>query len=211
MVRFIFILGVLGLVGCSSVNYAVKEKFGIHKRDILKSSIEDAKSEQTKASDQFQSALDSLMDIYQIDGGELESKYDQFSKQYERSKSRAGALKDRIKRVDKVASDLFVEWANEIQEIGSSSLRGKSQSKLQKTKTRFQDLMVAFRSSENKMDQVIGQLKDQVLFLKHNLNASAISGLESEVNDVQNEIIELIKQIHVSIDEAESFINTLPE
>lgn len=197
--------------GCTTMDYAVKEKFGIHKRDILRSSIEDAKSEQDKASEQFQSALDSLMQLYNVDGGELEERYNHFSKQYDKSMNRAQNLRGRIDKVERVARDLFTEWSEEIQEIGNPGLRQKSQSKLSETRSKFQTLVSAFNSSESKMDAVLAQLKDQVLYLKHNLNASAISGLESELNDVQNEIIDLIKQIHISIGEAEDFINTLPE
>lgn len=199
------------LCGCSSVQYAVKEKFGIHKRDILRSAISDAKSDQTKASEQFQSALDRLMDLYQVDGGELEKKYAEFSSQYEKSLSRSSALKSRINKVNKVAQDLFKEWAVEIDEISNSSLRIKSAQKLEATQNKFDTLIGSFESSKQRMDSVLVLLKDQVLFLKHNLNASAVAGLENEVNEVQNEIIDLIKQIHISINEAEAFINTLPE
>lgn len=197
--------------GCSSINYAVQEKFGREKRDILKSSIENAKDQQEKASEQFTDALTSLMDLYQVDGGELESKYKAFSSQYDKSKSRSDGLKDRIKKADKVANDLFREWETELTEITSSSLRQISAQKLNQTRSSFGNLMATFRESEGKMDMVLAQLRDQVLFLKHNLNAQAISGLRTEFQDVENEILSLIKDINNSIREADAFIQTLPE
>lgn len=207
----LILITLFGVCGCYNVNYAVKEKFGIHKRDILISTIESAKIKQNNASDQFQSALDSLMQIYQINAGELEQKYALFYKEFEESKSKAGALKDGIKRANRVAKDLFAEWEREITEIQSTSLRTKSRSKFQTTRVRFDSLISAFRFSEEKMGEVLVQLKDQVLYLKHNLNASSINSLEGKVNDLQNEMIELIKRIRLSINEADSFIGTLPE
>lgn len=204
---------VFGLVagGCSSVDYAVKEKFGIEKRDILKSSIENAKEQQEKASEQFQDALTSLMQLYQVDGGELESKYKSFSSQYEKSQERANALTSRIKKADKVANDLFREWETELTQISSGGLRQISADKLSQTRTKFSGLLATFHDSESKMNAVLGQLKDQVLFLKHNLNAQAITGLQAEFQDVETEILSLIKDINSSIREADAFISSLPE
>ncbi len=202
---------VLAASGCSNLNYAIQEKFGREKRDILKSSIENAKEQQQEASEQFKDALTSLMELYQVDGGELEKSYNSFSSQYERSKDRADGLKDRIRKADKVANDLFREWENELAEITSPNLRQISADKLSETRVKFGSLMTTFRDSERKMDAVLAQLRDQVLFLKHNLNAQAISGLKAEFQDVENDILTLIKDINDSIREAEAFISTLPE
>jgi len=48
-----------------------------------------------------------------------------------------------------------------------------------------------------------------VVYLKHNLNAQAISSLKSEVVDIEAEVGSLITEMKHSINEAESFINSM--
>jgi len=48
-----------------------------------------------------------------------------------------------------------------------------------------------------------------VLYLKHNLNAQAITALEGELVTIQGDVSALIKEMEASIAEADDFINTL--
>jgi hypothetical protein len=59
------------------------------------------------------------------------------------------------------------------------------------------------------MEPVLTRLHDQVLFLKHNLNAEAIASLKGETINIQAEISKLIDEMNRSIAEADRFINTL--
>jgi hypothetical protein len=56
---------------------------------------------------------------------------------------------------------------------------------------------------------VLVVFKDQVLYLKHNLNARAISSLKNQLNDIKSDVSTLIVAMEQSIDEANSFINTM--
>jgi hypothetical protein len=48
-----------------------------------------------------------------------------------------------------------------------------------------------------------------VLFLKHNLNASAIASLKGESLDIQNEISKLLDEMNGAITRADKFIAAL--
>jgi hypothetical protein len=61
------------------------------------------------------------------------------------------------------------------------------------------------------MDPVLAQLKDHVLFLKHNLNAQAIASLKGEAASIQTEITRLLKDMNASIAKADEFINSLDQ
>jgi hypothetical protein len=65
------------------------------------------------------------------------------------------------------------------------------------------------KRAETKMDPVLAKFKDQVLFLKHNLNAQAIASLKSELVSVEGNIASLIKEMETSIKEADSFIASM--
>jgi hypothetical protein len=56
---------------------------------------------------------------------------------------------------------------------------------------------------------VLAGFRDQVLFLKHNLNAKAIASLQSNVLAIEDDIAVLIRDMEASIKEADEFIHTL--
>ena len=65
------------------------------------------------------------------------------------------------------------------------------------------------KRAENKIEPVLAVFKDQVLYLKHNLNAQAIASLKGELNSVKADVSSLITAMENSIDEANSFIKTM--
>lgn len=205
------LVSVILLTGCRSVYYSMWEKMGKEKRDLLRSNVEKARDEQLEASEEFKDALTRLQELYQTGGTELDKQYRAFKKNYDRCEERAGEVRDRVAEVDQVAGDLFVEWEKEIEEISSASLRSKSREKLDGTRERYAGLHQKLKQAEEKMDPVLMRLQDQVLYLKHNLNAQAIGMLEGEFTSIENDIRDLITELNQSITEADAFIETLPE
>ena len=56
---------------------------------------------------------------------------------------------------------------------------------------------------------VLQDPKDQVLFLKHNLNAQAIASIQGTAEGINRDIQSLIKEMENSISEANAFINQM--
>jgi hypothetical protein len=195
--------------GCRSTYYATMEKFGVHKRDILKENVQEARDEQAKAAEQFKDALTRLRELYNINGGDLEKTYDRLKADFDKSEARANAVKERISKVETVANDLFKEWEQEIQQMNNSALASQSRDKLRTTREKYESLHTAMKRAEASMDPVLKQFRDQVLYLKHNLNAQAIGALKGETLDIEKEIQKLIADMNVSIQQADSFIKGL--
>lgn len=195
--------------GCRSTYYTTMEKFGVHKRDMLKENVEEARDEQKKAAEQFKDALTRLRELYNIDGGDLEKTYDRLKADFDRSEKRATAVRERIDKVETVAADLFKEWEQEINQMESSSLASQSREKLRATREKYASLHSAMQRAESSMEPVLKQFRDQVLYLKHNLNAQAIGALKGETLDIEKEIQQLIRDMNASIQEADSFIQGL--
>ena len=202
-------LSILAGSGCRSSYYAVMESFGKHKRDLLKQSLNDANTEQKEASEQFKDTLTQLQELTGAGGGELQKRYNAFKDNYERSVAMADDVTGRIKKVERLANDLFAEWEGEIQQINSPTLKGNSRQKLMQTQTRYQKLYSSLVRAEASMPPVLSQMKDYVLYLKHNLNAQAIGSLKDEALNIEQEIGQLISDMNSSIAETESFIELL--
>ena len=204
-------LAVAASVGCTTAYYSAWEMLGQEKRDLLRSNVSAVQEEQQETADQFESALDRLRELTAVDAGELEDVYDDLNGDYEEAKLRADGVHERIEKIDSIANDLFVEWEAEIGEISSADMRTKSRKKLDETKRNYAGLESKLRKSEASMEPVLTQLQDNVLFLKHNLNAAAIGGLSAEVAGIESDIETLIADMRASIAEADRFLQTLPE
>jgi ElaB/YqjD/DUF883 family membrane-anchored ribosome-binding protein len=203
------LLGCLLLAACSTAYYKAMEGIGFEKREILVDRVEEARDAQDDAAEQFASALEQFRSIVQVDGGELEKTYDRLSQEYERSLSRANEVSDRIDSVARVAEDLFEEWEAELGEYTSEGLRRESSSLLNDTRSRYRQLMSAMRRAEASMPPVLDAFQDQVLVLKHNLNARAIGALRGEMDNIERDTEALIAEMQRAIGEANSFINSM--
>ncbi len=205
----LILTGSSSLLGCQSAYYAGMEKIGYHKRDLMVSDVEKARDAQQEAKEQFKSALDRFTTVLSVKGGELQEKYDTLNAEYERSEAKAQAVRNRIDSVEDVSQALFTEWEAELKEYSSASLRRDSQTKLTKTRTQYAKLIKAMKRAESKMDPVLAKFKDQVLYLKHNLNAQAIASLKGELGAVESNINLLIKEMEASIQQANVFISSM--
>ena len=205
LLSFVIIL----FAGCQTAYYGAMEKLGYHKRDILVSDVEKARDAQADAKEQFKSALERFSSVLNFKGGDLQEKYDNLSAEYEQSEARANAVHDRVSSVEDVSEALFSEWKAELKEYSNATLRRTSQRKLDQTRKQYAQLIKAMKRAEKKMDPVMAAFKDQVLFLKHNLNAKAIASLKNELVAVKSDISSLIKEMEASIKEADSFISTM--
>lgn len=185
------------------------ESAGHHKRDILVTRVEYARDSLEEAKIQFQTALERFGQLTQFEGGDLEIVYRQLKSEYDYSHSKALAVKDRIDAVEDVALALFNEWEGELNQYTSRSLRNSSRQKLKQTQQHYGHLITAMRRAEHKIDPVLGVFHDQVLYLKHNLNANAIASLEHELRAMTVGVSGLIDAMERSISRANDFVGTL--
>ena len=199
----------LSLAGCQSAYYGAMEKVGVHKRDIMVNRVESAQEAQTDAKEQFESALAEFRSIVQIKDQDLAQRYDRLNDEYEDSKDAAKSVTDRIDAVEDVSEALFDEWEEEIELYSSANLKRQSATKLSQTRRQYQGLIRAMRSAEARMEPVLQAFQDQVLFLKHNLNARAIDSLQGELGSIETDVAQLIREMERSIAESEAFISSL--
>lgn len=209
MIRAFFVTCLLLLTGCESTYYAAMEKVGVHKRDIMVDRVEEARDAQQEAQQQFQSALEQFQSLTQFDGGDLQRAYESTKDAYDESQEAADAVTERIDSVADVSDALFEEWQEELEQISSARLRQDSASKLKSTQRKYKELMRAMRRAEAKMAPVLTALKDNMLYLKHNLNAAAIGSLDKEYKIIKSDIDALIAEMNRSIQSSNAFIETL--
>ncbi len=199
----------LGLSACSTVYYGTMEKFGVHKRDIMVDRVKEARDTQNETKQQFVSAMEQFKSVVNFKGGDLEKQYNKLNATLEKSEAGAEAVHSRVRAVEDVSKALFKEWRSEIKQYTSDSLRRSSQEKYDATKKKYDELIAAMKQAESKLEPALAPLRDQVLFMKHNLNAKAIAGLSDEVVSVQANVDKLVRDMEVAIAQADKFIAAL--
>lgn len=142
-------------------------------------------------------------------GGELEEKYKQLSEELKKSEEQADDVRNRVAAVEDVAGALFDEWEDELDQYKNTNLKRKSEAQLKQTRRHYLKLIGAMKKAESKIDPVLDPLRDQVLFLKHNLNARAIASLQTELGQIESDVSRLIRDMDAAMKEADSFIQTL--
>jgi hypothetical protein len=198
-------------VGCSKAYYGTMEKMGIHKRDILVDRVEDARDAQAEAQVQFKDALEQFGSVVTIENTDLKEAYDRLNAEFEDSEAAAEDVSDRISKVESVAEDLFEEWEKELDLYTNQELKRTSANKLKDTKSRYRDMQASMHRAEKSMDPVLNTFRDNVLFLKHNLNAQAIGSLRSEFSNLKGEIGDLINRMNDAINSSNQFIADLKQ
>ncbi len=197
------------LGACSQAYYGAMEKVGIHKRDILVDRVKNARDSQADAQKQFKSALEQFGAVVQLKDTDLKKAYEKLNGEYEACEEAAKDVSTRIEKVESVAGALFEEWEEELGLYQNAELRRASKSQLDTTRTRYRKMLAAMHQAEKSMEPVLRTFRDNVLFLKHNLNAQAIGSLQTEFSTLRGRIDGLIKKMNTAIESSDRFIADL--
>ena len=209
--QLMILAAALVLAGCETAYYDALERIGIPKRDLLIDRIESAQEAQEDGQQQFKDALEQFQAVVNFDGGELQDVYEKLNDEYEDSVDAAENISSRIDGVESVANALFDEWRDELDEYSNERYRRDSERQLKATERRYNRLITSMRKAETSVEPVLNTLKDNVLYLKHNLNARAIASLKSELGTVNQDVAALVATMQSAIDESNAFIAELKQ
>lgn len=197
------------VTGCASTYYSAMEKVGIPKREIMVNRVEDTRDSQKNAQQQFRSALDQFGSVINLEQTDLKSAYDKLNGEYKKCARATNDVTSRIDSVESVSNALFAEWKKEIKLYENTDFKAASKKQLDGTQARYKSMLAGMREAEASMQPVLGMFRDNVLFLKHNLNAQAIGSLAPEFEALQLEIDNLIQKMNDSIEQSNQFISEL--
>ena len=203
------LLSLLIAVGCTRTYYKAMATFGKEKRDILVSRVKDSKKEQQQAKEQIKTTMESFQELTGFRGGQLEKNYKKLNGEYEKAEDSARKLHDRIDSIDKVSNDLFKEWQKEIDGMDNRKLKQQSSAMLRQSRLQEAGYIKSMRLTEARMTPVLSAFRDQVVFLKHNLNARAIGSLKGTSAKISTDVDVLLTSLDGSMAQADALINSL--
>lgn len=191
--------------------YTARESIGEHKRDIVVYQVEQACSSLQETRNEFEDALGKFRSLVNVNESALEHKYNLLNRQYQFCRSKSDSVTDRIRAIEEVSYALFAEWENELNEYTDRNLRNNSKQQLKAARQNYIRLIKTMRLAEARIQPVLLAFKDQVLYLKHNLNARAISALQHEFIEIGIDISQLIHAMELTIIEASQFVSVLSQ
>jgi len=178
-------------------------------RDVLVTRVEAARDVQKETAEEFKTALERFKAVTQFQGGDLEKKFNQLNSAFEDSESAAKNVSNRINRVTDATNALLEEWRTELNDYHDAAIKARANEQFDETRRHAELMIAAMRKAEQKTKPVLDAFRDQVLFVKHNLNMQAISSLSEESSIIERDVAQLIIEMEASIAEAEAFIGTI--
>ena len=178
-------------------------------RDVLVNRVEAARDEQIDTAEEFKTALEKFKEVTQFEGGDLEKKFNSLNSAFKKSESAAKRVTERVDRVTTATNTLLKEWRDELEQYHDPEIRRRANAQFDETRLHAEKLIAAMRKAEKKTEPVLDAFRDQVLFVKHNLNTQAISSLSQENAIIEQDVTNLIQEMEASIAEAEAFINSM--
>ncbi|EIC30517.1 Protein of unknown function (DUF2959) [Methylomicrobium album BG8] len=195
-----------------SVYYNARETIGgDHKRAIVVHQVEQACVSLRETRNEFEDALQRFKMLVNVNDALLEHRYHQLNRKYQFCRAKSEAVSTRIRAIEEVSEALFAEWEKELDEYNSRTLRNHSKQQLRLARQNYARLLKSLRTAEAKIHPVLSAFKDQVLYLKHNLNAQAIAALQNEFVVIGVDIAQLIQAMEQTIAEASSFVAMLSD
>jgi hypothetical protein len=191
------------------VYYSTRESIGDHKREIVVYQVEQACISLQETKEEFEETLERFKSLVCVNDSGLDHRYNLLNRQYQFCRSKSDAVSNKIRAIQEVSEALFIEWESELDQYSNRALRNSSKQQLKAARQNYARLIKAMQRAESKIHPVLAAFKDQVLYLKHNLNSRAIAALQHEFIEMSVDMSQLILAMEQTIQEASRFFSTL--
>ncbi|MGB5815826.1 MAG: DUF2959 family protein [Thermoanaerobaculia bacterium] len=153
---------------------------GFKQTDKLISSSQSTISQIRSTKLQTEATLDGYNAI--IDGKVPDNRkaYKALVKDIGKCENQADKVGNRIVAMQTAASTYFSDWEASIAGITSDDLRAKGEARLKETRANYDEILKAAQKAGDEFKPFITNLHDQVTFLGHDLNPSAIADLKDD-------------------------------
>ena len=178
-------------------------------RDVLVDRVAEARDSHHAAAEEFRDALTVFKTVVELPESDLERQFNKLNKAHKRSQAAADDISKRVDRVVAASNRLLDEWRSELDDYNDPAMRRMAEAQFDQTREQATRLTESMRQIEARMQPVLASFQDQVLYLKHNLNLSAIAALEGEATVIESNVDILIADMNRSIAEADAFIETI--
>ena len=140
--------------------------------------------------------------------GEVEDNraaYKQLEKALSKSEKSVVAVGARAEKMELVATEFFASWESSLAEFGSDEMRARSEERMNDTRQRYDGILTAGREAGDAFAPFVTQLKDQILFLGHDLNTGAIKELSEDAKKLNGQAEKVFSRVDETIESAQTY------
>lgn len=153
------------------------------------------------------------MDVYNglmaNDVADRKGAYKKLQKEMATTDERRAEIALKAGEMDAEAETLFKSWADSAKAIANADLRKRSDDRLAAAKTTHAQVKAVGQKAAELYGPVMKALQDQVTYLGHDLNPSAIASLKPDAAKLGGQVQELVKRIDETISSANTAIGAL--
>jgi len=193
--RYLAVLSILTVAGLA----AAQSNEGVKQVERLVK----ASGKTVKAVGDTKAQLMKTMDVYNAlmadDAKDRKKLYGTLQKEMASSDKQRAKIDDEAAAMKAEADALFKQWAESSAAIDSADLRQRSEERLQSTKSSYAEIETVGQRAAELYGPFMKDLQDQVTFLGHDLNPSAVASLKPEAAKLNEKAEELIKRIDDTI------------
>jgi hypothetical protein len=116
---------------------------------------------------------------------ERRSSYKDLVKALERCEEETKELRKRHREMDEQAEEYFKKWKNSVKDIKNADLERRSEERLEATRRRYREVSMRWKTMGEDYEPVLAELRDQVVYLGHDLNEDAVLSLKEDAAELE--------------------------
>lgn len=193
----------------STVGVVDAQSSGHKKTDKLIYRAQQTTSSIRAANLQVKKTLESYNYIVEGKAQDPRAEYKKLVKDINKSLKARDDVRAKADSMQKAADSFFVDWEESMAGFNSDEMRAKSQGRMDDTKANYEKIFEAGNKAGDEFDGFIAALDDQVRFLGHDLNPSAIAELTDEAAVLNGKADDFFKAIDETIQVAVKYSSSL--
>ena len=135
--------------------------------------------------------------------------YKKLTNDIKKCENQVEKVKANIDSMEMAADTYFSDWKNSLAAISDPDLRAKSEKRLNETMANYEGILKAAEKAGAEFKPFLTSLQDQVTFLGHDLNPSAIADLADEAAELNSQSKKVFKEVDGTITTASKYANSI--
>ena len=201
---------ILGLVSWGAVP-ALAADDGHKRTQELVKGIQDTVKEINEGRKRLEQTLAAYQELFSGEERKRRAAYQDLVKSLDRQEERSKKLRERFKQLDKKAEKYFDAWNKSLKDIKERGLRDRSATRLEETRRRYQELVRTGEQARQGFRPVVEGLEDQVVYLEHDLNQTAVESLAEDRAKIDEASRNLMTRIDGFTADADAYVASLKQ
>jgi hypothetical protein len=155
---------------------------------------------------QVQKTLDTYNSLVQGKAEDPKKAYKNLQKEMERCDDRVADVQRKRDEMQVEADKYFGDWNSSLAGISDPGLRKQSEDRLSKARAQYDGILEATEAAGADFKPFMTSLKDQVVYLGHDLNPAALKSLAGTASKLNGDATALFGKIDGAVSKANSYI-----